>query len=112
MVFILAMQFWLREHRNHVHPGPQRLAGALGYVRCPNPSSSLLIRAGSELLFQAADLSMLNGIPSQPDSLFVPHGTMASASSAGGALGILPCPNVSKLCRLCEVESSLERGAP
>lgn len=85
---------------------PQRLAGALGYLHCPHPSSSLLIRAGSELLFQAADLSMLNGIPSQPDSLFVPRGTMASASNAGGALGILPCPNFSELCRLCEAESS------
>lgn len=84
MVVILDVQFWLREHRKHVRPGPQRPAGALGYSRCPNPPSPLLIRAGSELLFQAADLSMLHGIPSQSDSLFVPRGTMASASSAVG----------------------------
>lgn len=109
MVVILDVQFWLCEHRKHVRPGPQRLAGALGYLRCSNPSSLLLIRAGSELLFQAADLSMLNGIPCQPDSLFVPCGTTASASGAGGALGILPCPDFSKLCRLCEAESLLER---
>lgn len=112
MIVILDVQFWLCEHSKHVRPGPQRLAGALGCLRCPNPSSSLLIRAGSELLFQAADLSMLNDIPSQPDSLFVPRGTTASASSAGGALEILPCPNFSKLCRFCKAESSLERGPP
>lgn len=74
MVVILDVQFWLHEHRKHVRPGPQRLAGALGHVCCSNSSSVLLIRAGSELLFQAADLSMLNGIPSQSDSLLCPVG--------------------------------------
>lgn len=49
---------------------------------------------------------MLNGIPPQPDSLFVPCGIVASASSAGGGPGISHCPYFSTLCRLGEDESS------